>query len=299
MAMDMREQKFGLELEFTGISRYQAASVLAKHFGVTARHQGGSYDKYTVSDSECREWTIARDSSLSPQKKDGSVAGDEFRCELISPVCLYTTDMETIQQLVRELRAVGAITNSSCGIHVHVDGAAFTVQSLKNLLNIVRAHQYLIYKALEVGSGRSGYCKKLESDLVDRAKGAKQMDRLADIWYRGSGCRTAHYNDSRYHIVNLHSYFLNSNIEFRAFNSSLHAGIVRSDIVLSLAISAQAINQKFSSSKPICTDNEKYAFRCWLLRMGLIGDEFKTCRYHLLKNLSGNSAWRHGNQIPA
>lgn len=38
---------------------------------------------------------------------------------------------------------------------------------------------------------------------------------------------------------------------------------------------------------------EKYAFRCWMLRLGLIGDEFKTCRHHLLKNLTGNAAWRH------
>lgn len=31
-----------------------------------------------------------------------------------------------------------------------------------------------------------------------------------------------------------------------------------------------------------------------MLRLGLIGDEFKTCRLHFLKNLEGNSAWRHG-----
>ena len=31
-------------------------------------------------------------------------------------------------------------------------------------------------------------------------------------------------------------------------------------------------------------------FRCWLLRLGMIGDEFKTARYHLLKNLTGNAA---------
>ncbi len=205
--MDLREQQFGLELEFTGISRYQAASVLAKHFGVTAQHQGGSYDKYTVSDMEGREWTIMRDSSLSPQKKDGSIASDEYRVEFVTPICKYL-DIEAIQEIVREFRAAQAVVNSSCGIHVHVGtgagaGTAHTVQSIKNLINIVHAHQDLIYKALEVGSGRSGYCKKLESDLVDRAKSAKQMDRLADIWYRGSGCRTAHYNDSRYHILNL------------------------------------------------------------------------------------------------
>lgn len=295
--MDLREQQFGLELEFTGVSRYQAASVLAKHFGVMAQHQGGSYDKYTVSDAEGREWTIMRDSSLSPQKKDGSIASDEYRVEFVTPICRYS-DIEAIQGIVREFRQSGAAVNSSCGIHIHVDGATHTVQSLRNLLFIVSAHQDLIYNALEVGSGRSGYCKKLEPDLVDRAKGAKQMDRLADIWYRGSGCRTAHYNDSRYHIVNLHSYFLNSNIEFRCYNSSLHAGVVKAYIQFSLAISAQAINQKFSSSKTIETDNEKYTFRCWLLRMGLIGDEFKTCRHHLLAHLSGNSAWRNG-RIPA
>lgn len=295
--MDLRDQRFGLELEFTGISRYQAASVLAKHFGVTAQHRGGSYDKYTVSDTEGREWTIMRDSSLSPEKKGGSFAGDEYRCEFVSPICRYE-DIEGIQEIVRELRSAKAIVNSSCGIHVHIDGAAFTVQSLKNLLNIVRAHQDLIYKALEVGSNRSGYCKKLESDLVERAKSAKQMDRLADIWYREDGCRTAHYNSSRYHIVNLHSYFINSNIEFRCYNSSLHAGVVKAYIQFSLAISAQAINQKFSSSKPIQTDNDKYTFRCWLLRMDLNGDEFKTCRHHLLAHLSGNSAWRNG-RIPA
>ncbi len=292
--MDLREQQFGLELEFTGISRSRAAAVLAKHFGVTALHFGGSYDKYIVSDAEGREWTIARDSSLSPERKDGSFAGDECRCEFITPICRYS-DIETIQVIVRELRAVQAVVNSSCGIHVHVGaGTAHTVQSLKNLLNIVHAHQDLIYKALDVGSGRSGYCKKLESDLVDQAKGAKRMDRLADIWYREDGRRAIHYNDSRYHILNLHSFFQNKGVEFRCFNSSMHSGKIKAYIQFSLAISAQAINQKFSSSKPIQTDNDKYTFRCWLLRMGLIGDEFKTCRHHLLAHLSGNSAWRNG-----
>ncbi len=37
----------------------------------------------------------------------------------------------------------------------------------------------------------------------------------------------------------------------------------------------------------------RYSFRVWLLNLGLIGDEFKNCRKHLLKHLSGNIAWRH------
>lgn len=48
------------------------------------------------------------------------------------------------------------------------------------------------------------------------------------------------------------------------------------------------------SGKPTETDNDKYAFRCFLLRLGFIGDEYKTARKILLKNLSGSSAFRHG-----
>ena len=42
--------------------------------------------------------------------------------------------------------------------------------------------------------------------------------------------------------------------------------------------------------------NEKYTFRTWLLRLGLIGDEFKTARHHLLKNLDGCIAWKDPQQ---
>ena len=41
------------------------------------------------------------------------------------------------------------------------------------------------------------------------------------------------------------------------------------------------------------SDNDKYAFRCFLLRLGFIGDEYKKARKVLLKNLTGNSAFRY------
>ena len=55
-----------------------------------------------------------------------------------------------------------------------------------------------------------------------------------------------------------------------------------------------ARNQKRvnTTEKPI--DNEKYAFRCFLLRLGFIGAEYKTARKILLKNLSGSSAFKNG-----
>lgn len=55
-----------------------------------------------------------------------------------------------------------------------------------------------------------------------------------------------------------------------------------------------AKDAKRVSSKPIETDNDKYAFRCFLLRIGFIGKEYKTARKILLRNLTGNSAFRYG-----
>ena len=60
------------------------------------------------------------------------------------------------------------------------------------------------------------------------------------------------------------------------------------------ALIDMAKNQKRINNKPDTSDNEKYTFRCFLLRLGFIGGEFKSLRKVLLRNLSGSSAFRHG-----
>ena len=96
-----------------------------------------------------------------------------------------------------------------------------------------------------------------------------------------------------HNMLNLHSTFTKGTVEFRLFNSTTHAGEIKAYIQFCLAVSHQALTQKKASARKTVTDNEKYAFRCWMLRLGLSGDEFKTCRLHFLKHLEGNSAWRN------
>lgn len=60
------------------------------------------------------------------------------------------------------------------------------------------------------------------------------------------------------------------------------------------ALCDMAKNQKRINNKPDTSDNEKYTFRCFLLRLGFIGTEFKTVRKVLLRKLSGSSAFRNG-----
>lgn len=60
------------------------------------------------------------------------------------------------------------------------------------------------------------------------------------------------------------------------------------------ALCEMARNQKRVTAKEKDTDNDKYAFRCFLLRLGFIGADYKTERKILLRNLSGSSAFRNG-----
>lgn len=296
----MRSQNFGIEIEMTGLTRSAAARIIAGYFGTQATHVGGAYDAYTIRDEQNRQWKVVRDTSIRCRDSRNREASRDYAVEFVSPICKYE-DIPVVQELVRKLRAGGARVNDSCGIHVHVDASAHTPQTLRNIVNIMAAKEDLLYKALQVKVNRENYCRKADTRFLEELnhKRPKTMDEVEELWYNGMGGRYSHYDDSRYHALNLHSVFSKGTIEFRLFNSTLHAGEVKSYIQLCLAISHQALVQRGASRAKPHPENEKYTFRTWLLRLGMIGDEFKTARQHLLKNLEGNIAWRDPAQAEA
>ena len=294
----MRTQRFGIEIEMTGITRKKAAEAIAEYFGTESFYLGTYYKTYGAKDRQGRTWKATYDSSIIAQKKSGGrtvQAADEYKCEIVSPILTYE-DMADLQEVVRRLRHSGAFVNSQCGIHIHVDASRYTPQTLRNLVNIIASKEDILYKALRIDPARLRWCKKTNEKLLEaiNRKKPQTMEALKDIWYAGSTRgRDEHYNDTRYHGLNLHSAFTKGTVEFRLFNSTTHAGEIKAYIQFCLAVSHQALTQKKASARKTVTDNEKYAFRCWMLRLGLSGDEFKTCRLHFLKHLEGNSAWRN------
>ncbi len=294
----MRTQRFGIEIEMTGITREKAAEAIAEYFGTESFYIGTYYKTYGAKDRQGRTWKATYDSSIIAQKKSGGRtvrAADEYKCEVVSPILTYE-DMADLQEIIRQLRHKGAFVNSQCGIHIHVDASRYTPQTLRNLVNIIASKEDILYKALRIDPARLRWCKKTNEKLIEaiNRKKPQTMEALKDIWYAGSTRgRDEHYNDTRYHGLNLHSAFTKGTVEFRLFNSTTHAGEIKAYIQFCLAVSHQALTQKKASARKTVTDNEKYAFRCWMLRLGLSGDEFKTCRLHFLKHLEGNSAWRN------
>lgn len=125
----MKKQNFGVEIELTGITREQAANVIATYFGTQAHYLGTYYKTYGATDRKGRTWKAMPDGSILTERKSAShgrvSAGTAFSCEVVTPVLQYE-DMDDLQNIIRALREAGAIANSSCGIHVHVDGKNHT-----------------------------------------------------------------------------------------------------------------------------------------------------------------------------
>lgn len=300
----MFSTKFGIEIEFTGITRHRAATAVQEVVGGRVTYVGGVYGTYRITAPDGRQWKFMYDRSIKTQKrKDGKIVNAKdksYSVELVSPILTYYNDISLLQRIVRVLRKAGGLTNATCGIHIHLDGEPHTARTVWNFINLVASRNDLFYKALKIPAERRSYCKKIDSFLVHvlNQMKPKTLREIEAIWYLGySEEVTNHYHDSRYHFINLHSFFHgNRTIELRGFNSELHAGKVRAYIVFSLAIDHQALTQCFARYQRVQTDNEKFAMRVYLVRIGLSGDEFKNCRKHLYEHLSGNAAWRYGSR---
>jgi hypothetical protein len=302
---NMKAQTIGVEVEMNNIRRDQAAKIAAEFFGTgnykdTAFRNG--YSTWSAWDQQGREWKF---------QKDVSIAGPDIRkCELVTPILKYE-DIETLQELCRRLRKAGAKSDATrgCGVHIHIGAQGHTPQTLRNLVNIMASHENMIAKALKISADRIGtYCRPVNPELVKRINKEKPqtMDRLADVWYEANGAnyaRNHHYNNSRYHMLNLHATFTKGTIEFRLFQfdapadgkqNGIHAGQLKAYIQFCLALSNMAKMVKTASPKEQQKENEKFAMRTWLMRLGFIGEEFATARDFLTRNLDGDAAFRFG-----
>ena len=314
---NMKHQTWGAEVEGNNITRQKAAQIAAAFFG-TGRYENtafiNGYQTWSAYDQQGREWKFQRDCSIK--------GPDDERCELVTPIMGWD-DIEPFLELLRQLRHAGMKSSPSrgCGVHLHVglkgtDGRDHDARTLRNLVNIMAAHEAQIGRAIKIDEGRTGrYCRMVDPAFLERVNRQKPrtMRQLADCWYEGNGAsygRGSHYNDSRYHFTNLHpglSWELGyrdhakPTVEFRGYQfrdphdgrlGGIDAREMRAYIHLSLAVSELAKEVAYASPKPQQMENESYAFRCWMLRLGFIGKEFEMTRKVLLSNLEGNCAWR-------
>ena len=90
----------------TGLTRKKASEIVAKHFQTDSQYDGGAYRAYSVKDNEGRKWKLVYDSSITAYIGIRRTYDDDYKVELVSPICKYD-DIEDIQQIVRKLRKDG------------------------------------------------------------------------------------------------------------------------------------------------------------------------------------------------
>jgi len=276
--------RFGIEIETVGLGREGLANAIQSAVGGT---KTADYRSWKIVDAKGRTWRVV---------PDGSLSGGEQSGEIVSPILAYE-DIEELQQVVRAVRHAGGRADNSTGIHIHVDGSRFDARAVTNLVKMVHKQERLIEHALGISESRlARYCRPVDAEFIRRleSRRPRTMQEVSEAWYGRHNAHPDRYDSSRYHGVNLNSLFFRGTIEFRWFQGTIHAGEIKSYIQLVLAIAAKAISAKSSSSRrrEFNAGSARYDFRVFLLHLGMIGDEFKTARLHLMKRLGGSAAWK-------
>lgn len=293
----IKSRAFGVEIETVGVTRAVLAAAIAKVFPGSVVSRGTDwYASFYVTMTDGRVWRLMSDGSLTGRSRRGRPTFSEKCAEVVSPILTWA-DMDAFQEVVRVIRRAGATVDSSCGIHVHVDARDLTVSQVANLTTDVNNNEGMFDAMLGIATSRRvRWCKPLDAQKVakitalrDTAEAdvvARSSKALADVWYADSyQPRSEHYNETRYHGLNLHALYTKGTVEFRWFQPSLHAGEVKAYVVLALAMVGRAT--VVSTVKPgtgwtvFGAKDPAGAVRRFFNHHGLHGAEFANTRLHL------------------
>lgn len=299
MPIDLRDLPYGIEIEMVGSDRRTVAMKVAAITGLHPPSVASDRERPVNVEQDGRgyHWRDRHSNNYWRVVYDGSLSGGEHSAELVTPPLAYArlADLPAITHACRE---IGCSADSSCGLHVHVDASHFDARALRNLTYLIYGYEEYLVQALAILPRRRGeYAKKISRNFVDRVKAHKPTtpDAFGRCWYDVDGDDDVevegnrHYHETRYYGLNLHAVWNKGTVEFRYFNGTLHAGKIKAYVQLALAMSAYALNVRTvkGDEKPYVARSAKYDFRVLLNRMGLVGPEFETARYHLLHLLPG------------
>jgi hypothetical protein len=190
-----------------------------------------------------------------------------------------TGQVVELEDLLADTKEEPVLETTALEIEIPLEG--YQGQSLRNLLHIIYSKQPLIKKALDLDTD-------LVSEEIITALDQRPMVTLEHFQkaMEGRNCPGIDFD------------FAKETITFKLGQGGDDPEKVEAATQLLglVNLSARRLKQN-ASAKTKPTDNEKYTFRTWLLRLGMIGEEYKTARKVLLQNLSGNSAFRRTEAV--
>lgn len=199
-AQTKTDRRFGVEIEFFGITRH-AAAVALQGVGINAQVEG--YNHNTAD-----HWKIVTDSSVSATGT-GHYAGNE----IVSPILSGQAGYDAVRLVVDTLVAAGARVGTTCGLHVHHDANDLTGEEIARVVELYQANQGMVDGLLARSRRNSRWARAYSQAELDMVKSlaAQGKDALKNRSW------------NRYKTVNLDAYRKYGTLEFRQHQGTLNA----------------------------------------------------------------------------
>ena len=154
-----------------------------------------------------------------------------------------------------------------------------TGATLRNLINLIYTRAGLLNKALDTGF-------RVDEELVEALKD-DTCTLTTESLLQAIGDFEAEHGNAIDGLT-----FTPEGITFSSLPETTDAEKLRTFTILAGMMNKQALDQKRIQAKAVKEENEKYALRIWLTRLGMNGSEFKEARKVLMANLTGHCAFR-------
>lgn len=244
--------------EVRAMNRKEMVKALGEHFGVKPKYLGVPSFSYQI-ETPTGNYIIDRSGKIT------DVEGKEIEFEAL----LNGTVAEEAIEPEEEIE-----TDEITGLEISVPMDGHTGQTLRNLVNMIYSKQTLIKKALEIDEDIVGEELK---NVVNEVK-----ETTIKLAIKNSKSAEMEFD------------FDNRRIIFKLGRVEEESEKIAAYQQLFELINQQAKMLRYASAKVKDTDNEKFTFRVWIIRLGMVGAEYKETRKILLRNLAGNSAFRYG-----
>ncbi len=247
------------------MDRKEIVKVLGEHFGVKPEYMGVPSFAYQIK-TEKETYTIDRAGKITNSE------GMELEIEgILNPIIEEKTNEVTEEQTEE-------IQNAPFEIPITMEG--HTGITLRNLINMIYSKQELIIKSLGISGEiiNEEFVKGInEAEIHTLEEFKKEADNIGK-----ENCKGIELD------------FENKKISFKFINEEAETEKIKAYTQFIELLDQSAKELKHASAKVSVTDNPKFTLRVFLIRLGMVGDEYKTTRKILLKNLEGNAAFRYG-----
>lgn len=255
----MEKHDFQFHMQVAGGERKEVAALIAAHFCTQAVYQGTRGFGYLITEpnGSGREWLV---------DKAGAIVTEGVK-------------LDNVAELFAVLKALeenGIEAEGRVAVTLSIDG--HWGRSLRNLVNILSGKERLIAKAM--GTGQPFMIPEIVRKI--NTVPLKTIEDFLEVAGSEVSPGLAITQDT---------------ITLRWFAATLNPEAIAAYIQFAFAVNAMAMMQRHATPNEKETDNEKYTFRVWLLRLGFIGQEYSASRKLFLGQLEGNGSFRTKEQV--